>query len=61
MLRNRQEWLSVPGGYALLTGTWTVSRGTGAYARLTGGGRIAGITFPAGDAKWRREGFLESS
>jgi len=56
--RNRMEWLDVPGGYALFTGTWTFIRGTGDYAGLTGGGGVAGITLPGGDTKWRREGVL---
>ena len=57
-VRNRTEWLDVSGGYQLFTGTWTVVRGTGAYAGLAGGGRVAGIKFPNGDARWRREGLL---
>lgn len=55
---NRMEWLDVPGGYALFTGTWKVVRGTGAYAGLVGGGRVAGVTLPSGSTKWRREGLL---
>ena len=57
-VRNRMEWLDVSGGYQLFTGTWTVVRGTGTYAGLAGGGRVAGIKFPNGDARWRREGLL---
>ena len=56
--RNRVEWLDVPQGYALFTGTWRVVRGTGDYAGLAGGGRVAGVTLPNGEARWRREGFL---
>jgi len=55
---NRVEWLDVPGGYQLFTGTWKVIRGTGDYARLAGGGRVAGIQLPNGDINWRREGLL---
>jgi hypothetical protein len=58
VVRNRIEWLDVPPGYALFTGTWKVVRGTGDYARLAGGGRVAGITLPNGDSRWQREGFL---
>ena len=59
VLRNRQEYLDVPGGYALFTGTWKVVRGTGDYARLSGGGRVAGVLFPNGDGgRWQREGLL---
>ena len=60
VIRNRMEWLDVPQGYALFTGTWKVVRGTGDYARLAGGGRVAGIVLPNGDTKWRREGLLSS-
>jgi len=59
--RNRVEWLDVPQGYALFTGTWRVVRGTGDYAGLAGGGRVAGVTLPNGEARWRREGFLGPS
>ena len=58
VVRNRIEWLDVAGGYALFTGTWKVVSGTGDYAGLAGGGRVAGITLPNGVARWRREGFL---
>lgn len=59
--RNRMEWLKVTGGYYVFTGTWTIIRGTGAYAGLVGGGRVAGITLPGGDTKWRREGVIGPS
>ncbi|HEX4747059.1 MAG TPA: hypothetical protein VFU99_09270 [Gaiellaceae bacterium] len=56
--RNRMEWLAVSGGYSLFTGTWEVVRGTGDYAGVTGGGRVAGVELPNGVVKWRREGLL---
>ena len=56
--KNRMEWLKVSGGYYLFTGTWNVVRGTGTYAGLAGGGRVAGITLPSGETKWRREGVI---
>ena len=56
--KNRMEWLVVPDGYQLFTGTWKIVRGTGAYAGLAGGGRVAGITVPGGETKWRREGVI---
>jgi hypothetical protein len=59
--KNRMEWLSVSGGYEVFTGTWKVVRGTGAYAGLAGGGRVAGITLPGGETKWRREGLIGPS
>lgn len=61
IVKNRMEWLDVPGGYALFTGTWSVVRGTGVYARVTGAGRVAGVTLPNGNTKWRREGVLTTA
>jgi hypothetical protein len=56
------EWLDVPGGYGISTGTWKVVRGTGDYARLSGGGRHAGLAFPDGATfKARDEGFLSAN
>jgi hypothetical protein len=65
-IRERNEWVDVsnentrygyPPGVAI--GTWTVARGTGQYAQVTGGGRSghAGLGSP-----WlaRYEGFLNS-
>ncbi len=54
--RNQIEWLDVPTATPLFTGTWKVVRGTGDYAGLAGGGRVAGVTFPNGATRWRREG-----
>ena len=56
--RTRIEWLDVPGGYAIFTGTWRVVSGTGDYVGLSGGGHVAGVTFPSGETRWRREGVL---
>ena len=58
VVSNRMEWADAPGGYALFTGTWKVISGTGAYAGLTGGGRVAGVVLPNGQSKWRRVGTL---
>jgi hypothetical protein len=58
VLRNRIEWVDVPEGEAIFTGTWKVIRGTGAYAGLSGGGRGAGVTLANSNAKSRFEGFL---
>ena len=55
---NQMEFLGLRGGYEIFTGTWKAVRGTGDYAGLSGGGRVAGITFPNGVTKWQREGFL---
>ena len=66
-LRERTEWVEVsnentrfgyPPGVAI--GTWTVVRGTGRYAQVTGGGRSghAGL-----GSRWlaRQEGFLTTN
>ena len=58
VIRNRIEWVDVPDGWAVFTGTWNVIRGTGDYVGLSGGGRGAGITLPNGKGKTRFEGFL---
>jgi hypothetical protein len=36
-------------GYEIAYGTWSVVRGTAAYAGLSGGGRFAGVTRPTDD------------
>jgi hypothetical protein len=52
--RNRIEWVDVANGVAIFTGTWKVTRGTGDYAGLSGGGRGAGVD----NGRSRFEGFL---
>ena len=56
--RNRIEWVDLPDGWAVFTGTWKVIRGTGAYAGLSGGGRVAGVELVQGTVKSQFEGFL---
>ena len=51
MVRNRIEWVDLPDGWAVFTGTWKVIRGTGAYAGLSGGDG-----WPASQPRRRREG-----
>ena len=58
MVRNRIEFVDLPDGWAVFTGTWKVIRGTGAYAGLSGGGRGAGVMLPNGNMKSQFEGFL---
>jgi hypothetical protein len=57
-LRNRIVWVDLPDGWSLFTGTWKVVGGTGAYARLTGQGHVAGATTPTGSHKVSYFGFL---
>jgi hypothetical protein len=56
--RNRMEIVAVSDGLATVAGTWTFVRGTGDYAGLVGGGRVAGVVLPSGEWKWRRDGLL---
>jgi len=57
VLRSQFTWIEAGGPYNIATGTWKVVRGTGQYARLTGGGRSAQVGSPS---EWlaRYQGFL---
>ena len=46
--RNRIEWVDLPDGWAIFTGTWQAVGGTGAYAALSGSGRVSGVTTAGG-------------
>jgi hypothetical protein len=52
------EWVNIPDGYSISTGTWKVVGGTGAYAGLSGGGRHAGVGLPGGITKFREDGLV---
>jgi hypothetical protein len=41
VLRLQQDFVSAGNGYQVATGTWSVAKGTGQYAGLAGGGKIA--------------------
>ena len=56
--RNRIEFVGITDGDAVFTGTWKVVRATGAYAGLTGGGRLGGVQRADGTAKSVFQGFL---
>ena len=56
--RNQIGFVDLPDGWAVFTGTWKVIRGTGAYAGLSGGGRVAGVSLANGNTKAQFEGFL---
>jgi hypothetical protein len=60
VLRNHIEWVDIPDGWSVFTGTWRVIRGTGAYAGLSGGGRGAGVQLANASGKSRFDGFLSS-
>jgi len=59
-IRNRIEWVDVPGGLSVQTGTWKVVGGTQAYAGQTGHGRVASVfSNTDGHIKLRLFGWLE--
>jgi len=63
-IRNTIEWVDLPDGWSVWTGTWKVVGGTGAYAGLSGHGRDAGAwepeTTPDRHIRIRFFGFLGS-
>ena len=58
LIRSTIGFIDIPDGWAVFTGTWSVIRGTGDYAGLSGGGRRAGVTLPNGNVTSRFDGFL---
>lgn len=56
--RNRIEWGDIPDGSSVFAGSWKVVRGTGDYAGLSGGGRVAGLASASSKAKSRFVGVL---
>jgi hypothetical protein len=58
--RDRNEWVDAGNGYHVNTGTWKLVRGTGQYAEVTGGGRLAGVWLDRGPGPWsgNSQGFL---
>jgi hypothetical protein len=58
VFRARIEHVDAGNDYNIGTGTWEVVRGTGAYAGITGGGRVANATNVSRPWTERREGFL---
>jgi hypothetical protein len=60
--RGRNEWVDVDAGpgFNAATGTWTVVRGTGEYAQITGSGRSVHVARDAPPLLWkvRQEGLL---
>src|SRR3954451_13127882 len=41
--RNRIEWVDLPDGWSIFTGTWKAVGGTGSYGSLSGRGGGAGV------------------
>jgi hypothetical protein len=58
VIRSRIEYVDAANGYHVGTGTWKVVRGTGQYARITGGGRRGDVYLARGPWSGRNEGFL---
>jgi hypothetical protein len=58
VVRSTVGFIDIPGGWSVFTGTWQVTRGTGDYAGLAGGGRRAGVTLPNGNVTSQFDGFL---
>ena len=60
VVRARIEHIDAGNGFHIGTGTWKFVRGTGAYAGLTGGGRVANawISFGSNGLSERWDGFL---
>jgi len=64
VLRSQFSWIEAGGPYNVATGIWKVVRGTGQYARVTGGGRSAQVGNPKEwtPKEWlaRYQGYLTS-
>ena len=60
VVRARIEHIDAGNGFHIGTGTWKFVRGTGAYAGMTGGGRVANawIGFGSHGLSERWDGFL---
>jgi hypothetical protein len=58
VFRERVEWIETGGSYHAGPGTWKVVRGTGQYARISGGGRSANVWLERGPWGSRYEGYL---
>lgn len=62
-IRQRIEWIPLPDGWSVFTGTWKVVGGTRGYAGFSGHGRVGGTwapeTDPARVLRLRLFGFLK--
>ena len=61
VIRSRIEYVDAGNGYHVGTGTWTIVRGTGQYARVVGGGRRGDVWLDRGPWSGRAEGVLTRS
>jgi hypothetical protein len=62
VVRVRQDWTEAGNGYNASADTWTVIRGTGQYAQISGGGRGTSVWLEPND-HWssRYQGFFTTS
>lgn len=58
-MRERIEWVGLPGDWSVQSGTWKVVDGTGAYAGLSGHGRVTSVWTHDQYLRVRFFGFLE--
>lgn len=58
VLQSQFAWVEAGGPYNIATGTWKVIRGTGQYARVTGGGRSATVGLASSRSLARYQGYL---
>jgi hypothetical protein len=58
-IRDRAQYVDAGNGYDVGTSTWTVLRGTGQYAGVTGGGRSGNVVLDRGSWSGRAEGYLK--
>jgi hypothetical protein len=56
--RNRIEWVDLPDGWSVFTGTWKAVGGTGVYRSLSGSGRVTGVSTATGFVRVRLFGSL---
>jgi hypothetical protein len=57
-LTQRIESADAGSSFSADTGSWVVNGGSGEYAALSGGGRLAGVGAPDGRIVYRQEGYL---
>ncbi len=59
-LVQKIDSVELSSGYSSDRGTWSLAAGTGAYAGLTGTGKLAAVGFPGGEGNvnMRLEGFV---
>jgi hypothetical protein len=57
-LTQRIESADAGSSFSADTGSWVVIGGSGSYAALSGGGRLAGIAAPDGRVVYRQEGYV---